>query len=765
MSKNKLMFLAMLFCGFVSFCFFPKNVSALYLNAQAVDNIGWVGTYYGGPWDSKPGAETYVYTIDGVPAYCIDIQAKHKVGYSNSSTEDALTYFTTEKGLSRSTAQDLLTRLALYDKYISSLNVSFEEQRVLTQLLTWLTFRDYGIQTNCATSFYLTGKYSSSASAVFNAARNYYNANKGIYKGVGYVWSEYSGIQPLIVVKAIKKNYDYGLDSSCVNCNIVNDDNVAYVIKDTSDWEGILNSGYSDNSNAASHYSAGGSVYCREEYTVYFPNAKDTVFVEPGRYFVINPSQEDLSHYIGFATLPNFKPVKVKKVKQCQSNLERKYKETDEAYHQRKINALKSYESSNKANFRKIENMGTVWFRYNETYENSKYNMDEPEKMRNIESIANYSSGISGETLTMTADASYTLPKEYYQYIRLSDGLSMKTPPTNGNLSTEYKNVGISNLPVSFENKGKALNNTVSKAADIQFAYDLPGNSSIGKAVSNGYMNASNCISKSSIMGSTTSGYSCMVLTNIDKDDCSSEEDANRLGVDWNPITQVCCPAGTTYNPELGKCSPNDPPGNGGGNTCKIEHGKYYDFNGNEISKEQYDKICGSDTPTCPEDECPYGCCPSGECAPMPDGTCPGLGGIDVIYRTIDLEDPFPGQNAENRNTGANWCSYNIKTQTIDCKYNNQTVKNYVTRERNNIKNGSKVYDENHILYEVTLDSQSIQRIRDYNDDNKYDDWKLTCKDNGKACISEFLNSEVDVSGLCDNAEGKDSFYACDKDV
>ena len=32
---------------------------------------------------------------------------------------------------------------------------------------------------------------------------------------------------------------------------------------------------------------------------------------------------------------------------------------------------------------------------------------------------------------------------------------------------------------------------------------------------------------------------------------------------------------------------------------------------------------------------------------------CPGPGGVDVIYRTIDLEDPFPGQAADKRNTGS----------------------------------------------------------------------------------------------------------------
>ena len=148
----------------------------------------------------------------------------------------------------------------------------------------------------------------------------------------------------------------------------------------------------------------------------------------------------------------------------------------------------------------------------------------------------------------------------------------------------------------------------------------------------------------------------------------------------------------------------------------------------------------------------------------MPDGTCPGTGGIDVIYRTIDLENPFPGQNAEQRNTGANWCSYNIKTQQMDCKYNNQTVKNYITRERGGTTNGGKVYREDHVLYEVTLDTATINSIRNYNDQNKYDDWDLNCLDNGKACISDFLRSEVDTTGECANAS-KSTFYTCDKDV
>ena len=691
------------------------------------------------------------------------------------------------------------------------------------------------------------------------------------------------------------KEYDYTVESICANCNSNNADNIAYVIKDTSDWDAILNSSESDNSNVQGYYNKtpgsedGEGVYCREEYTIYFPNAKDQIYVDPGRYFTINPSPDswtDFSKIInkfssgssasnkfssgsGASTIPLLKPVKVKKKQECQANvnLEQGENESDEAFaarvHQAKMAALSSYLSSNESSFKK--NMGTVYFRYNETYKESKYNMNNPESFREFDkSHQEYKSNLddAAEMLTMEATSSYELPDNYYQYIRIRDGLSMKTKPSNAN--TEYKNVGIENLPVSFENHGTPITDTVSKAADIQFAYDLPtsgtnisqaagddnflatenpgdniykqylsGNydEDVKKQLENsvcaqmyGFGTANfnscardrvkdktpsggNCISKSSIMGSTTSGYSCMVLTSHDPDDedgCNSEEDADRYGVDWNPIAQVCCPEGTTFNPELGKCSPNGGPGdntcriengkyydfNGneitkeeydricsgdpddsgdpGDNTCRIENGKYYDFNGNEITKEEYDKICPSDVPpVCPE--CPYGCCPSGECAPMPDGTCPGQGGIDVIYRTIDLEDPFPGQDAENRATGANWCSYNIKTQKIDCKYNNATSNNYIIRERSGHKYGSDVYDENHILYKITLDTETIKQIRDYNDANKYDDdWIRACYQNGKACFSKFLRDEGNIysklSGKCKLISGS-NFYDCDEPV
>ncbi len=643
-------------------------------------------------------------------------------------------------------------------------------------------------------------------------------------------------------------DFDYTIDAACVNCNSNDSENKAYIIQDTNDWDAIFASKESDNKNVVSYYDKGNGVYCREEYTVYFPNVNNTIYVEPGRYFTVNPSASALDEVASHSAIPNMKPIKVTKKRECRVNTEENGSDASSVLNTFRINS--EYDFKGKT--------GTVSFKYNEVYDDSRYNMDDTEDLNAYDEDNNYTYSINGNSLTMEVTRNYTLPENYYQYIRKQDGLSMKVKPSS-NLNY-YLNVGIPNLPISFNNKGSSTNGEASKAADIQFFFELPGKNndtdrysklylayiennsylSTGDDILNIYnkyknnkmedgdqdllnksacakmfgMNTSgftscvnqrvnnsigegsnNCIAKSKITSSTTSGYSCMVLTYGDggDDDCKTEEDANRLGRDWNPLNQSCCPVGTTYNPTLGKCEPDSDnntcriengkyydfdgneitkeeydricPNPGDGDTCRIENGKYYDFDGNEITKEEYDKICPSNIPPeCPTSECPYGCCPSGECAPMPDGTCPGTGGIDVIYRTIDLENPFPGQNAEQRNTGANWCSYNIKTQQIDCKYNNQTAKNYITRERGGTTNGGKVYREDHVLYEVTLDTETINSIRNYNDDHKYDDWTLNCLDNGKACISDFLRSQVDTTGECANAS-KSTFYTCDEDV
>ena len=636
-------------------------------------------------------------------------------------------------------------------------------------------------------------------------------------------------------------NYDYSIDSACVNCLATGLENKAYVIQDTTNWEAILASPNSSIENAKNYYNKGNGVFCREEYTVNFPTVSNHITVNTGRYFTVNATNEELATLT--SSVPNFKPITVTRTRQCRSTTNN-------------IDSLNNFERNSRNTFK--DNAGTVTLKYTENKENSEYSKKsivlEPDEYASN----TYSSSINDNMLTMTQTVSYTLEDDVYRYVRLQDGLSIFDPNgiDSNDLKTKYKDIGIANLPISFENETSGNG----KIADVQLSYELPDdpNSKIKAAykMNNDYFEDSSnhsveniyskaikagAVSDNSIVkGSLTdeeyneiiqsacaklykndSGYSsglyncvynrtknkignnndCILHNNLDNSDsgyicpisrnpnegiCRIENGKYYLG-DGKEVTkeeyEKVCPNpgnGDTCRIENGKYYDFDGneitkeeyericPNSGNGDTCRIENGKYYDFDGNEITKEEYERICPA-TPTCPEDECPYGCCPSGECAPMPDGTCPGIGGKDVIYRTIDLEDPFPGQDAEQRNTGANWCSYDPKTQKIDCSYDNQTVKNYITRQRGSgdttTKNGDKVYKDDHILYEVTLDSKTIRNIREYNDDHQYDDWTLVCKDNGRVCISQFLNDEVETSGECAGAESVSSFKSCDKDV
>ncbi len=791
-----------------------------------------------------------ILTVNGRIAFCADYTKRFKSGLTMSSM-DALTYFK-QQGLNETQAQELLNEVSLYSDYLykERQDLTDEQRYFFGQALIWNTMNKYFHWTSGTDDFWIEAwnnpslfpcksgdcMYSNTVyeQQLYAAAKQYYQANKLVYTGEGTVWVSGAN-QPLMEFDVMKLEYDYSYQASCATCENTNADNLAYTIKDTSNWNGIIASTASDNSNIAGYFYEGGNVLCREEFSVYFPNADDKIYVEPGRYFILNPEQYEianLSHF-GATSIPNMKPFKVYRKRECRTNLVQGEKESTASFIARQRAALSSYESSKKRSF--ASDMGTMWFRYTETYEDSKYSMDEPDEMQLYSVYARnplleYKSGMttSGKTvqLTMENTTKYKLPENYYRYIRLSDGLSMHKPDSSG-----YKDVGIANLPVSFENHGVKIDATRAKAADIQFAYDLPANAKISSAANNsGYLATSkgnggsggSCIAKSSILGDPTDEYSCEILTSYDpdgpgdgcktaadakelgldwnskggyccppgttynaetgkcdsgpSDDCDTEEDADRLGLDWNPNMKACCPAGTKYNPSTGNCE-GEPSED---DDCKTEEDAKklgVDWNpvtkaccpaGTKYNPETGKCLKGNETdPVCPESECPYGCCPSGECAPMPtingEPYCPGPGGVDVIYRTIDLEDPFPGQAADKRDTGSNWCSYS--NGVYSCKYDNLTVKNYITREKSQgKKDGSKVYSDSHVLYEVTLDTSTIKSIRNYNDKNKYDDFNLNCLENGRKCISKFLNTQVDVTGECAGA-GKSDFYTCDKDV
>lgn len=128
-------------------------------------------------------------------------------------------------------------------------------------------------------------------------------------------------------------------------------------------------------------------------------------------------------------------------------------------------------------------------------------------------------------------------------------------------------------------------------------------------------------------------------------------------------------------------------------------------------------------------------------------GTCPE---DNIVYRTIDLNNPFPGKDGDGRTPGSNWNSTTL-------------IENKITKTTN-------AYNETPI-YKITLTPSTIKEIREYNDNHDYLDYEnLNCNEAGVACISSFLHGTstgtnttsaiVEVSGDCKNVT-HNNFYTC----
>lgn len=145
---------------------------------------------------------------------------------------------------------------------------------------------------------------------------------------------------------------------------------------------------------------------------------------------------------------------------------------------------------------------------------------------------------------------------------------------------------------------------------------------------------------------------------------------------------------------------------------------------------------------------------------------CP-LSGLRIIYRTISLENPFPGKNVSNKVLGFN---DDVKGRYPGTNWNDLTlVRNHILTSRG--YDGSAIY-QGEPLYTFVLTTQTINAIRNYNEDRELDggyaDYTLDCKlSNSRACVSDFVhNPELSglVSGACSTSTSRSNFYACSGD-
>lgn len=148
---------------------------------------------------------------------------------------------------------------------------------------------------------------------------------------------------------------------------------------------------------------------------------------------------------------------------------------------------------------------------------------------------------------------------------------------------------------------------------------------------------------------------------------------------------------------------------------------------------------------------------------------CP-YGGLRIIYRTISLENPFPGKNITNKVDGFN---DDVKGRYPGFNWNDlKLVQNHIltVNRQNTLYDGSAIY-QGEPLYTFVLTTETINNIRNYNDlrvvNGGYADYTLDCKlNNSRACVSEFVHSEEYglTGGVCFNATNRTNFYTCSGD-
>lgn len=122
---------------------------------------------------------------------------------------------------------------------------------------------------------------------------------------------------------------------------------------------------------------------------------------------------------------------------------------------------------------------------------------------------------------------------------------------------------------------------------------------------------------------------------------------------------------------------------------------------------------------------------------------CPYSGG-KIIYRQIDLNDPFPGKNHEG--TGETKFSnnnQNVKGRTPGENWNSEIAITTKILEARGVK-GYELYNKDP-LYIIVLTPDTMRKIREYNSKNNYDDFNLTCTNVNKTshCISDFLHKGI----------------------
>ncbi len=570
-----------------------------------------------------------------------------------------------------------------------------------------------------------------------------------------------------------KPTYNYDADVVCEDCESDIQDGSSYIIQDIVDWTAIVHSVERNDkkSTLQSYYQTekDSGIFCRNEFNVVFPNQSTVknVRIEAGKYFTVN---EVGPTYIN--GVYNFEPIKVIRTRQCIS---------------KDANALNNYSN----NTRKKLELGNVILNYKEQHLGTHL-YDKPEKivlkedrtkLYDSTSSTVEADGNSYYLVTDTKEGYFKLEDGTYQYFENGTGKAEYKLNKDANF-TNYTKAPTPTLPISMKNTPDNLPKDTDTAAKVSLLYNLPSDANLSKikkyneleehpteegvyeknnsnqtACHKMYKNTPDklkeCITArqtsdrgkdevnaclGQIQEDSKFNYTCKIKSKKETDD---EENCYEIAVNEGAQRKFICKDNSVCDED-------------------VYSGKKY-IEGKSCKKGEEPNTPPTNTPPC-EIDCEAGfCCPDTTmvCPEKDENgmwTCPGKGNNTIIYRPIDLNNPFPGQDNYQRATGANWCSKKLDTGKIDCSNLNNQVQKHIRVNRgagnktvNPQQQGNEsLYTSREPLYVVELDAKTIKDIRDYNKKTKYDDSnKLECK-NGACKSKEFLRDKhLITSGKC----------------
>ena len=143
---------------------------------------------------------------------------------------------------------------------------------------------------------------------------------------------------------------------------------------------------------------------------------------------------------------------------------------------------------------------------------------------------------------------------------------------------------------------------------------------------------------------------------------------------------------------------------------------------------------------------------------------------MNLEFKIIDTKNPFPGEDGNGRVIGLNWCE-GLVTSGTECTSTykdgslnrlvyyetSETISEDIKEKIINAPNSSSTCPK----YTITLDSKSIQDIREYNKGHTYQEYNVSCDASGNNCTNTFLSDFgiVKSTDACENGENEELIH------